>query len=717
MKLVRKFEKTYIKHKKALLDLQFLKICEDHNVITKFLRFKVTNATLRTSLTYKRYQKKLLREEIYNKKLLVSQLDRDSKLQYKNMIDFHHVLNISLMSNEKELERIKFRHLSKLKNLIPYFSWDMVSTSSHDPEKVIFNFSSHELISSEKQLLSKGLRFAIPPKQIGYSDYLAEYELLYRSTTDLSMTSEDRERFKAKIKDIALSSYKLLNDNCKYENNLSSEELSSLKTLMRNKNIVIQKADKGNTVVIMDKEKYIQGVKNIISDSSKFIPLKIPPEDYINYIVNVEKKFRKLFNNLYALFMASLDVESLFTNIPLKETINNCVNDLHNKNLYNGKLNKSDLFKLMETATSESSFIFDFLLYKQIDGVAMGSPLGPTLANAFLCHYEKEWLDNCPSHFKPIVYRRYVDDIFVLFSSKEHLQPFVDYMNKQHRCIKFTSETEKNNTFSFLDINITRQNNQLKTSVYRKPTFSGVFTHYESYIDQYYKKSLIFTLLSRCYSICSDYTLFHLEVEKLREILKKNSYPSGIIEVSIRTFLNRLYVPKQVYLTAPKKELLIILPFLGTMSSNLKRKLQTSIRNSLPQCNIKVILKSTKRLSALFRFKDVIPKELRSHLVYKFSCSSCNATYYGKTECHLNVRSGEHIGLSPLTGNRVACKPSAISDHLLLHEHNNSSFNDFSILCCENNAFKLSLRESILIKRDSPELNRNVSSMPLLLFD
>ena len=59
-------------------------------------------------------------------------------------------------------------------------------------------------------------------------------------------------------------------------------------------------------------------------------------------------------------------------------------------------------------------------------------------------------------------------------------------MNKQHRCIKFTSETEQNNTFSFLDINITRQNNQLKTSVYRKPTFSGVFAHYESYIDQSY---------------------------------------------------------------------------------------------------------------------------------------------------------------------------------------------------------------------------------------
>ena len=76
-----------------------------------------------------------------------------------------------------------------------------------------------------------------------------------------------------------------------------------------------------------------------------------------------------------SLFMASLDVESLFTNISSKETINNCVNDLHNKNLYIGKLNKSDLFKLMETATSESSFILDFLLYKQIDGVELWAPL------------------------------------------------------------------------------------------------------------------------------------------------------------------------------------------------------------------------------------------------------------------------------------------------------------------------------------------------------
>ena len=140
-----------------------------------------------------------------------------------NLIDFHNVENISLISNEKELEQTKFRYLSKLKNLIPNFTWDLVATSFHDPEEVIFNLSSYELSSSDKDLLSKGLRLAIPPKQIDYFNVVTEFELLYRGTLDLSMTTEEKDRFKTKLKDIALSSFKLFSDNCKFENNLSAE--------------------------------------------------------------------------------------------------------------------------------------------------------------------------------------------------------------------------------------------------------------------------------------------------------------------------------------------------------------------------------------------------------------------------------------------------------------------------------------------------------------
>ena len=188
--------------------------------------------------------------------------------------------------------------MSKLKNLTLNLTWDLVATSSHDPENVIFNFSSDKLSSSDKDLLSKELRFAIPPKQIDYSNFMTEFELLYRSTLDLSMTTEEKDRFKTKLKDIALSSFKLFSDNGKFENNLSAEEINSLKALMRNKDIIIQKADKGNTVVITDKDKYIEGVKCAISDSNKFVQLNITPDKYLNYIINFEKKFKHLFKDL-----------------------------------------------------------------------------------------------------------------------------------------------------------------------------------------------------------------------------------------------------------------------------------------------------------------------------------------------------------------------------------------------------------------------------------
>ena len=94
--------------------------------------------------------------------------------------------------------------MSKFKSLICDFTWEVVATSSHDPEKVIVKFSSNKLSSSDKDLLSKALPFAIPNKQIDYSNFVTQFELLYRSALDLSMATEEKDRFKTKLKDIAL---------------------------------------------------------------------------------------------------------------------------------------------------------------------------------------------------------------------------------------------------------------------------------------------------------------------------------------------------------------------------------------------------------------------------------------------------------------------------------------------------------------------------------
>ena len=120
--------------------------------------------------------------------------------------------------------------------------------------------------------------------------------------------------------------------------------------------------------------------------------------------------------------------------------------------------------QLLTPAVKSSCFVFNYIYYRQIDGVAMGSPLGPTFANLFLVYYEHKWLENCPLQFKPKFYRRYVDDIFLMFDKKDHVKKFLKHMNTRHRNIKFTVEEEQDNKISFLHISITRVENKLQTS-------------------------------------------------------------------------------------------------------------------------------------------------------------------------------------------------------------------------------------------------------------
>ena len=119
---------------------------------------------------------------------------------------------------------------------------------------------------------------------------MTELELLYRSTLDLSIKTKEKDRHHC-------HPFKFFSDNYKFENNISAEETNSLKALIRNKDI-IQKADKGNTVVITNKETYTEGLKRAISDSNKLVRLNITPEKYLDYIINVEKNFKQFFKDL-----------------------------------------------------------------------------------------------------------------------------------------------------------------------------------------------------------------------------------------------------------------------------------------------------------------------------------------------------------------------------------------------------------------------------------
>ena len=118
--------------------------------------------------------------------------------------------------------------------------------------------------------------------------------------------------------------------------------------------------------------------------------------------------------------------------------------------------------------------MFNNKYYKQVDDVAMGSPLGPALANIFMRSFESKWLCDCPNDFKPVFYRRYIVEIFLLFSSLDHADKFRQYLSSKHPNIKFSIEKEEDGGLPFLDINIFRENYKFATNVYRKKTFKPI---------------------------------------------------------------------------------------------------------------------------------------------------------------------------------------------------------------------------------------------------
>ena len=200
------------------------------------MQFRVANKNLRRSQAYRKCLNHLLLAGIYNKKknlkVLVNELSlvKSNLLRILNFLDFNHVCIIIISNNKKSILKCKYTHKKKLSDLISGYEVNQ-TRFLHDPNKVIFNFSSHVLREGEKSLLCKGLRFCIPPKKIEYADFLKQFELLYRK-------SENRDFLKNKLKDICFSTLKSYSFD-KIEKKLSEAKFLALKNLIEHKDLVI----------------------------------------------------------------------------------------------------------------------------------------------------------------------------------------------------------------------------------------------------------------------------------------------------------------------------------------------------------------------------------------------------------------------------------------------------------------------------------------------
>ena len=339
----------------------------------------------------------------------------------------------------------------------------------------------------------------------------------------------------------------------------------------------------------------------------------------------------------------------------------------------------------------------------------MGSPLAPVLANLFMGHHEKNWIDNFEGS-KPIVYRRYVDDIFCLFDNENEASLFLVYLNKQHPNIKFTSEPEKNGKLPFLDVNIEKkEGGGFLTSIFHKSSYTGLLTNFLSFTPLIYKLALVKTLIHRIYKICNSWKLFHENIVELKETLKRNKFPEKIIDSEIKKYLNKTF-EKEKDKNEEEKETrnVYILPFLGSKSKITQSKVNKLSNELCKATKIKLIF-SVCKIKSCLPTKSKAPSSLLSGVVYRYICPICGDSYIGETTRHFEVRRNEHLNTD---------KTSTVYKHT--HKNNEcrgeSNETSFSVIDKAKTQFSLKIKQAIYINKYKPTLiNKQINHVVLTL--
>jgi hypothetical protein len=385
------------------------------------------------------------------------------------------------------------------------------------------------------------------------------------------------------------------------------------------------------------------------------------------------------------------------------ETIEICADYLYSGDVDKPKIPRPVLVELLVKSTSSVEFSFDDVMYRQVDGVAMGSPLGPILANVFVGHHEKLLFSKVT---KPMLYYRYVDDIFACFSNEAACDEFGEHLNNMHSSLQFTCEKEVNNSINFLDVCVHKEQ-QFVTSVHRKNTFTGQYMNWHSFCPRRRKIRLIATLVHRAIRICSPSKLKN-ELNNIRLLMRENAYPEKIVEhninIALKSDLNRTCAS-----VAETPVVVLRLPYIGNVSTRFEKQISSSVSRHYKDVTVRTVFKTTPLFN--LTIKDVIPVNSRSQLVYRFSCH-CGSGYIGRTSRRLKLRIKEHEPAAMFTmpaavqSTNVSREKSAIADHLINNPDclSNYSRQRFSVIAYARSDYHLRMLEAVYITSLQPNL-------------
>ncbi|BHF71711.1 hypothetical protein SprV_0401477100 [Sparganum proliferum] len=382
--------------------------------------------------------------------------------------------------------------------------------------------------------------------------------------------------------------------------------------------------------------------------------------------------------------MVSYDVVSLFTSIP-KELAMRVVEDLL-KRRYDeeGKpFKRRHAMELLDYCL-RTYFTFNGQIYEQIQGAPMGSPISGYLAEAVLQELETRVFQT----YKPKFWMRYVDDTFVILhrDAKDNFKRELDSVFPQ---IQFTMEEETNGMLSFLDVQVSRQEDgTLQTGVFRKATDTEKILHYNSNHPLSHKRSCVRTLFHRIHTHCST------EAEKLRE--RKTLWHLFLANGYLRSFVNKCLYRRHTKTDGEKKqrpEIFRVLPYERNVSEateRMLRPLNVGVGHR-PEATIRRLIMQPK---------DRLPPTDTSGVIYRVKCLDCPANYCGMTDKRLRTRMHEHT---------LAVRRKDVRSHVAMHCLENSHTFDFDGAQVLGRAESKLAREVIEAwKSDTNSINRSI---------
>ena len=325
----------------------------------------------------------------------------------------------------------------------------------------------------------------------------------------------------------------------------------------------------------------------------------------------------------------------------------------------------------------------------------MSSLLAPVLANIFMGFYKSKCLNEYKFN-KLKFYLRYVDDILAAFEKEQDSLNFLNFLSNKHPNIKFTIEKNVNQSIAFLDVFISGIDNQkLTLQTYHKSTYTGILLNFKSFTSFSCKISLIKCLIDRSFKIRNNCNSFHNELENIKSNLIKNAYPPFLINKVIKMYLDHKFSGNKNQLKDKSDVYYFKLPYISNLSHYIKNKISKLCNEFCKKkFNIKLVFNSFK-IKNYFSYQDPIPDDLKSFLVYKFTCASCSSSYIGETCCHFKTRIEGHVKKDN-------------KSHIFKHLHSTTacfdSYNSlpFKIIDKVNSKFDLKIKEALQINWRKP---------------